>query len=204
MGTRAVTFRRALLPCLAFATLVVLFVAVSPAADRHEGPRVPAQTSEGRFEGTWVRIEPGERHGIQLRRGEEGRWQVRLYWYVANEIEIDTQWKSRHDYAYQEFPGFIELSVDEERSTPDKLVVNYRREADGRRGAHMVETGDITLTRGGTDGRTLAWVQDPLVRVIDVADALYPDEQRQRTETRKVWLFHKQSERDIPWDEVYW
>jgi hypothetical protein len=197
------TILRSLLVALSSAGLLAT-VAPPAAGQEREGPRPPGQTDRGRFEGTWVRVEPGERHGVQLRRADDGAWEVRLYWEVVGEIKIDTAWERHHDYVYNDYPGFFELDVLEEKSDDDRLIVSYRREADGRRNAHMVETGDITLYRGGVEGRTLVWIQDPLVRTVEVADALYPDEAENRTERRKVWLFHKQTERTIPWDEVYW
>jgi hypothetical protein len=170
----------------------------------HEGPRAPAPTDQGRFEGTWVRIEPGERHGVQLRRAEDGSWDIRLYWVVEGELTVDTDWKPHHDYEFRGYPGFFELDVIEAQSSEDELIVDYLREAEGERDAHMVETGDVTLYRSGGDGRTLVWVQKQLVREVEVGDALYPDEAHQRTVKRKVWVFRKESERNIPWDDVYW
>jgi hypothetical protein len=189
------------LPVLTAAGLALALFAPAPA---REGPRAPAPTERGRFEGTWVRVQPGERHGVQLRQTEDGTWEMRLYWEVIGELEIDTAWKPHHEYVYNGHPGFFELEVLDEKSNEDRLIVSYRREAEGSRNAHMVETGDITLYRGGVEGRTLVWIQDPLVREIHVADALYPDEADSRSERRKVWLFHKQTQRNIPWDDVYW
>lgn len=192
----------------ALLTILVLTGALFPALAEEkierEGPRPPHPTDRGRFEGTWARVEPGQRQGVQLRRAEDGTWDIRLFWQLVGKVRIDTGWEERHEYEFRGHPGFIELDVRESESTEDRLVVSYRREAEGERNAHMVETGDVEIYRSGVDGRGLVWVQERLVREMLVGDALYPDEQKQTSVRKKVWLFHKQSERIIPWDDVYW
>lgn len=163
----------------------------------------PHLTTAGRFAGTWHRIAPGERQAIQLRQNEKGEWEIRLYWRSGDDFLLDTNWEPHHPLTLRGYPASIDIVVDQEHSTPDKIVGRYHLEAAGERDSKMVEDGPFEIFRG-SDGRLLTWNVDPLERVITVADALYPDEVEHEVTTRKLWIFVKTAERLLEWDDIPW
>lgn len=193
-----------------------LAVAQSPAQKPHvtivpntENPdtrlKAPAQVDKDRFSGTWARISIGEKQAVLIRKAGDGTtWQLRLIWKNSEGFEIDTNWDERHEYTYKGYPGIVELKIDQERSSDDRLVVNYFREQQGARKSTMTESGDLVVYRSGTRGRQLVWFQEKLVQDVAVGEALYPDEQLRRFTDRRLWLFEKSAERALQWDEIYW
>ncbi len=167
--------------------------------------KAPAPSSAGHFTGTWSRIAPGERHALHLRKNPQtGDWEIRLYWHTSHDFDIDTQWKAHHEFIYQGYAGVLEIKVDQKRSTDDRIVASYMRRQAGERGSELIETGEISIYRANILGRTLVWLQEPLIQEVRVKDTLYPDEEFKRFENRRIWIFDKAAERFIAWDEIYW
>lgn len=187
--------------CALAATL--LPPAVGPA--RAGLPEIPPPSAAGRFEGTWFRQEPGSKQVVWIRQaGRSKPPEVRLYWWTDQGLEFDSDWKARADFSYRGFPGLFELAVDRKASTPQLLVMRYRREQHGVRASHLVETGDVRLQRLGDMGWELAWVQDPMKSVVTVGDPVEPSQARTEKDGNRVWVFQKASHRVLPLDEIPW
>ncbi len=169
-------------------------------------PELPPATRAGRFEGTWFREEPRHRIALQVRRRDtDGAWQVRLFWDTRDGFSVDTNWEEVHEFRYRGFPGLIELRVDQQRSTPDRLVVHFRRQQDGARKSRLLQEGDAVLRRGGRAGRSLVWTIEDFHQRITVGEPIGPYEEDTRDEHLfQWWIFRKESERLIPWDEIHW
>jgi hypothetical protein len=171
------------------------------AAGRNE---VPAETSAGRFAGTWYRIEPGMKQVVQFRRGAGDAWEIRFIWETRDEFRIDTGWKPRLDFTFRGRAGSFELAFRSAPSSATRLVFHNRRDQEGMHGNHLVEEGDVALFRSG-DGRILVWLQDPLATTIAVPDPIAPYEaDGQRQEQQRLWVFMKAAHRLIEWDEIPW
>ncbi|MDQ7006128.1 MAG: hypothetical protein Q9Q40_02740 [Acidobacteriota bacterium] len=164
----------------------------------------PPLTAEGVFTGTWRRVAPGERQALHLRRGEDDQWELRLYWTAGSTFQLDTQWETRHEMLVQGYPSFIEIRVDPERSSDERIIASYRREAEGQRGSKLVETGTLEIFRATRGGRLLVWQIEPLHREVTVADPLYPDEARHQEDSRQIWIMEKIANRLVPWDDIPW
>lgn len=165
----------------------------------------PAETTAGKFEGTWYRVDPENRQAVQFRRSENGRgWDLRFYWRSADGFEIDTDWASRHTFTYKGFPGVLVLNVDPKLSNESRVTVHYRRDQDGASASHLTEEGDLILYRTG-DGRLLVWLQDPLKIDTTVAEPIAPyEEDGAKRDEQRLWQFGKVSKRLILWDEIPW
>ncbi len=166
--------------------------------------RVPTPTERGRFVGTWSRIGPGERQAVQIRRAEDGSWELRLMWRRTDDFWLDTGWQKRKEYAYKGHDGFIEIEVDQERSNEHEIVARFRREQNGERKSVAAESGELVIHRSDTTGRTLSWHIDPMTTVVTVGEALYPDEEEKKIVDRRLWIMSKVAERMIEWDEILW
>ena len=185
-------------------------------SDSRSGPRKPTRkqrgsrleapplTADGVFSGTWRRVAAGERQAVQLRRDADGRWEVRLFWSTGSNFLLDTEWETRHEMTLQGYPSSIEIQVDPERSTDEKIVATYRRQAEGERGSKLIETGTLEIFRATRGGRLLVWQIDPLHREVSVAEPLYPDEGHHEEDTRQLWIMEKIANRLVPWDDIPW
>lgn len=186
------------------ASLLLLALSLPADAGGKTSIRVPTATSVGEFTGTWARVEPGQRHALWIRQ-QNGEWQARLYWRVAEGFSVDTEWKQRTEFDYRGFPGSIELRVDNQRSTDDRLLVAYKRTQSGEKGSLLVEQGELNLFRSSYNGRALVWQIDPLQRRLTVEQAMTPEEEDSGiVETQQVWTFMKHSIRMLLLDELYW
>ena len=164
----------------------------------------PAATSDGRFEGTWYRLEPGMKQVVQLRRGANDAWEIRFIWESRDELRIDTGWKPRVEFTVRGMAGSFELALVQPRSDAPRLVCRYRLDQDGARKSHLIEEGDVALYRAG-DGRSLVWLQDPLTTKVEIPDPIAPYEaDGQHEEQQRLWIFMKASNRVIEWDEIPW
>ena len=185
-----------------------LVLALGPAAidlARAALPEIPPPSTAGRFEGTWFRQEPGAKQVVWIRQaGKSSAFEVRLYWWTDQGLEFDSDWKTHAEFSYRSFQGLFDLAVDRKASTPDQLVVRYRREQDGVRRSHLVETGDVRLQRVGDLGWELLWVQDPMKSVVTVGEPLEPGQARTEKDGQRIWLFQKASHRVLPYDEIPW
>jgi len=198
--------RLALLPLLALLALPALAQMPGAIPRDQRRPHLPRETTAGRFEGTWFRVEPRHRMALQVRRAPgSGEWQVRLYWDTRDGFEIDTAWETVHEFNYKGYPGVLELRVDQERSTPNRLVVHYRREQDGARKSHLLQEGEAVLRRGGRNGRSLVWTIEDLHQRVTIGEPIGPYEETARDEHLfQWWIFQKEAERLVPWDEIHW
>ncbi len=198
----------ALAASLALLAACALLATLGPAAiePAHAAlPEIPPPSAAGRFEGTWFRQEPGSKQVVWIRQAEKsGPLEIRLSWWTDQGLEFDSDWKSRAEFSYRGFQGLLELAVDRKRSTPDQLLVRYRREQDGVRSSHLVETGDVRLQRVGDKGWELLWIQDPMKSVVTVAEPLEPGQERTEKDGQRLWLFQKASDRLLPLDEIPW
>jgi hypothetical protein len=187
----------------AAAALVVAALAIGPA--RAALPEIPPPSSAGRFEGTWFRQEPGAKQVVWIRQaGRSKPPEVRLYWWTDQGFEFDSQWKARAEIDYRGFAGHVEMNVDRKASSPDQVLVRYRREQDGIRTSHLVETGDVRLQRLGDMGWELVWIQDPLNTLVTVGEPLEPGQERVEKSGQRLWVFQKASHRQLPLDEIPW
>ncbi|UCF68868.1 MAG: hypothetical protein JSV80_06160 [Acidobacteriota bacterium] len=164
-----------------------------------------AATSEGSFTGTWSRVDIAQRQAVQIRRDPAtGQWQLRLYW-RRGDIEIDTAWQTRHEYLNKGFLGAIEIEIDQERSSDDRLFARYHREQRGTRDSLMTEDGELQVYRSDEFGRTLVWYLPDLTRRVTIGEALTPDEADSGPLSAPyVRYFEKQAKRMLLWDEIYW
>lgn len=166
---------------------------------------IPPPSPDGRFEGTWFRSEPGARQVVWLRHDGRGKsYELRLYWSTDQGLEFDSGWKTRAEFTYRGFAGLFDLEIDRKASSSDLLLLHYRREQDGARGSHLVETGDVRLQRVGDMGWELAWIQQPLKSVVTVAEPVEQEQARVEKEGERRWLFLKASHRILPLDEIPW
>ena len=193
---------------LALVAALVLAATVGPPAigpARAGLPEIPAPTAAGRFEGTWFRQEPGAKQVVWFRQAGKSRPpEIRLYWWTDQGLEFDSGWRSRAEFSYRGFPGLFELAVDRKASTAEQLLVRYRREQDGVRSSHLVETGDVRLQRVGDMGWELVWIQDPMKSVVTVGEPLEPGQARTEKDGNRIWVFQKASHRVLPLDEIPW
>lgn len=176
--------------------------AQAPAARAAGRLEIPPPVGEGRFEGTWYRVEMGMKQGLALRR-VNGAWQARFFWETNENFSIDTRWESVHTFSYRGRPGTLELSYVADRSTPERLVFRYDRRQEGGKGSELHESGTLALYRA-VDGRTLVWLIDPLRTVISIPDPIAPYEAAEPRDETKAWIFMKAAERELQWDEIYW
>jgi len=196
--------RRACLPLL---VVVVVALAGAAALAAKGTIEVPPRSSDGTFEGTWYRVEPGWKQVLQFRRAggqADAPWEVRLRWQTGAGFDIDTGWQSRTEFTFNGFPGLLLLQPDPARSGDDEVVLGYHREQDGARKMHLVEEGEARVFRAH-EGRGLVWLQDPLTTSVVLGEPMYPDEvQDKPRREQRVWIFMKASNRIIEWDEVPW
>jgi hypothetical protein len=168
-------------------------------------PEIPPPSAAGRFEGTWFRQEPGAKQVVWIRQvRKSGPPEVRLYWWTDQGFEFDSDWKTRAEFAYRGFAGSLELTVDRKASTPEQVLVRYRREQDGIRTSHLTETGDVRLQRLGDMGWELVWIQNPMKTLVTVGEPLEPGQERVEREGNRIWVFQKASHRILPLDEIPW
>jgi len=128
--------------------------------------------------------------------------EIRLYWWTDQGFEFDSDWKPRAEIDYRGFAGHLEMNVDRKASTPDQLLIRFRREQDGVRSSHLVETGDVRLQRLGDMGWELVWIQDPLKTLVTVGEPLEPGQERVEKDGQRLWVFQKASHRQLPLDEI--
>ncbi len=165
----------------------------------------PPETTAGSFTGTWTRVEPGQRQALQIRQAGDGRFEVRFYWWTADDFLLDTGWEVEHEYRWRGFPGTLAIRIDQERSTPDRLVGRWERRQQGADKSRLREEGPLTIYRTGDNGWKLAMVIDPLTIEASVDEPIAPYESagRERT-TRRVWIMRRVARRLIAWDEIPW
>lgn len=186
---------------LALALLLLCALTLPPA---WANPPEPAKVSAGDFEGTWFRVQRGERQALQIRRAESGAYEINFYWWTNQGFEIDTDFAQKHEFAYRAFPGSLELVVDRDATSDDELVARFERKQAGARGSLLTESGEVRIYRTG-DGRKLVWLQDPMHVQITVAEPITPKETEgvARDESRK-WIFRRVARRMVSWDEIPW
>ena len=195
----------AALALLAACALLVMLGPAAIAPARAALPETPPPSAAGRFEGTWFRQEPGAKQVVWIRQvGKSKAFEVRLSWWTDQGLEFDSDWQPRTEFSYRGFQGLFELAVDRKASTRDQLLVRYRREQDGVRSSHLVETGDVRLQRVGDMGWELLWIQDPMKSVVTVGEPLEPSQARTEKDGQRIWLFQKASHRVLPYDEIPW
>jgi hypothetical protein len=166
----------------------------------------PDETAAGGFEGTWYRIDPDNHQAVQFRRGPNGKgWEVRFYWQTTmDQFQIDTNWRTRTEFAFKGYPGARVLDVDQKKSTPSRILIHYHRDQDGADKSHLTEEGDVLVYRAG-EGRNLVWRQEPLRTKVKISEPIAPyEEDGANTEQQRLWIFMKASRRLIPWDEIPW
>lgn len=164
----------------------------------------PPAVNRGNFQGSWVRMEPGNKQLLQIRKNEAGQYEIRLCWKTGQGLDIDTNWHKHTDFLYQELPGFLELEIDAARSTANKLIVTFKREQDGAGGRHLSETTEAVLYRTGS-GYSLAWLQEPLVSLTTFKEPKsFFEADGVREESQRLWVFLKETNRIVPLDELTW
>ncbi|RMF70698.1 MAG: hypothetical protein D6738_15465 [Acidobacteria bacterium] len=186
--------------------LLLAGVLLAPATAVPASAQEPPQpTDTGTFLGTWARVEPGQRQALQVRRTDDGRWEVRLYWWTSEDFLVDTGWTGAVDYRWRGHAGRIALEVDQQASDGSRIRARWSREQDGERASHLSEQGPVEIYRAGQRGEKLAFVVDPLRLSVEVGEPIAPYEldARERT-TRRVWIMRKVSRRLIGWDEIPW
>lgn len=163
----------------------------------------PPAVDAGSFQGTWTRREPQWKQVVMLRQ-VEGGWRLALRWEVEDGVSLDTAFQERTEFSYRGQPGSLSLSYVADRSTPQRLTFHYERRQSAERGAQLLESGDVQIYRSH-EGRHLVWWQDPLRIQVKVGEPLTPDEERgvDRSEQR-LWVFVKQSDRELQPDEIAW
>jgi hypothetical protein len=177
--------------------------AIAPA--RAALPETPPPSAAGRFEGTWFRQEPGAKQVVWIRQAGKSRTlELRLYWWTDQGLEFDSGWKPRAEFSYRGFPGLFELAIDRKASSPEQLLLRYRREQHGARTSRLVETGDVRLQRTGDMGWELVWIQDPMKTVVTIGEPLEPGQERTEKDGKRIWVFQKASHRVLPFDEIPW
>ncbi len=184
---------------LGLAALMLAAVALAVAADD------PPPTTRGTFHGTWYRKEPGLKQALQFRRAaaDPRRWEVRIYWVTDEGFLLDTQWQPHAEITYRGVPITFDVNVVPESSNDDAIVVRWSRRQEDKR-ARYSEEGDIRLYRKA-EGRSMMWIQDPLVQETVVKEPIAPYEDGpQRKSMRRSWVLAKASKRLLQWDELPW
>ncbi len=185
--------------CVLFAGVALAAVAFGLAATRVP----PPPTSDGEFEGTWYREEPGQKQMLQLRRAAGSqRWELRFVWETHEKFFADTGWQTHHEFAFKGLPGTFDLELDP-ASNNNRVLLHYSRTQAGGHDSKLVESGDTQIYRT-TDGHSLAWVQ-ALHTVVNVGEPIAPyQEDGAVKDEQRVWIFMKASRRMLQWDEVPW
>lgn len=186
--------------------LAMVVLAMLPAGGASLAAEVPPSTDAGTFEGTWFRVEPGQRQALQIRKSASGEgYEVRLYWWTGEDFSVDTEWRAETRYVWRAYPGLLKVEPLSAESNRDELVFLWMRDQEGTRASHLIESGTARVFRTGQDGRKLAFVIDPLIERVTVGEPIAPYEGdvRERT-TKRVWIMLKVANRLVPWDEIPW
>lgn len=182
--------------------LLPALLGAGPASYNRVDP--PPAASRGKFQGSYIRVEPGNKEVLQIRKNAAGQFEIRLFWKTEQGLDIDTNWQKRTDFLFKEFPGSLELEIDTARSTDEKLVVKFKREQDGTGGRHLSETTEAVLFRTGS-GHSLVWLQEPLVSLTTFKDPKsFFEADGIREEGQRLWIFSKETNRIVPLDELPW
>ncbi len=184
---------------LGLAALMLATVALVLAADD------PPPTTRGSFQGTWYRREPGLKQALQIRRApsDPQHWEVRIYWVTDEGFLLDTKWQPHTEINYRGVPITFDVRVDPESSNDDALLVTWSRRQEDKRTRYS-ESGDVRIYRKG-EGRSLVWIQDPLVQESVVKEPIAPYEDGpQKKSLRRAWVLSKASKRLLQWDELPW
>ncbi len=186
--------------------VVLLLAALAVAVPFAGTPRVlvPPPGSEGEFGGTWWRREPAHDQAVWLRKGDDGRWQIRFYWKTDENFLLDTNWAEHTDFTFKGKPGVFEIAIDPKLSTDDRLVARYLRRQQGARDTQLLEEGELAIYRSA-EGQNLVWLQEKLRAHVSIAEPIAPyQEDEQVTESRRLWIFQRAAKRLLALDEIPW
>ncbi len=157
------------------------------------GIGAPERTDAGVWDGTWYYVYRDGRFGIWIRRGKDGKPELKLQYQSLSAPEaFETDWSGKATYYLSGQPATFEIQLDQrdEKTMHGRWKWEVQFEDSGR-----TESGTFTLYRAG-DGRQMVMKFDPLERVIRRRD------QVKRYNVASTWTFLKGSKRLALWDEL--